>query len=201
MVQNECQFLPTSCHLLYKTCKCIDFHLCSLPLSQEGSWKCVIVLLTVDTKSLIFSPSHMSCREEFDIEKRTQKSVVGNAVYLIVKNVSTEDAGEFTCQVQTNPLQRNTFYAYHNHRRQLLKLDKKTRRHLALEVCIQWDIWTTPHTLQYGISLTPSPMPHWLREMANRWCNWFVCLVITIEVYVKTCLGPQSTLPIIKKLT
>jgi hypothetical protein len=33
------------------------------------------------------------------MEKRTQKTVVGNSVYLIVKNVTADDAGEFTCQV------------------------------------------------------------------------------------------------------
>ena len=34
------------------------------------------------------------------MEKRTQKTIVGNSVYLIVKNVTADDAGEFTCQVK-----------------------------------------------------------------------------------------------------
>ena len=52
-----------------------------------------------------------------------------------------------------------------------------------VEVCIQQGVCTAPHTLQYGISSPPCPMPHLLREMAGRWCHRFVCLVLTIDVY------------------
>ena len=34
----------------------------------------------------------------------------------------------------------------------------------------------------------PSPILCLLREMPSRWCHWFVCLVLTIEVYAMTHL-------------
>ena len=58
----------------------------------------------------------------------------------------------------------------------------KTRQIDTLPSC-GGGICTTTHPLQYGTPLPPSPMPRSLQEMAYRWCHWFVCVVLTIEVY------------------
>ena len=56
-------------------------------------------------------------------------------------------------------------------------MDKQPCSHLVVEVCTQRVLCTVRHPSQ--------PMSRLWQEIASRWCQRSVCVVLTIDIYTK----------------